>query len=94
MTNDDKYKPTCLIDGDNSAFPIVIFRDTDIDQSTQLIYRKGQLELLDPSGIRLLDLTFWKRRRPDSVTTLLTTTYIWLSSRKICHSVPCFSPHH
>lgn len=57
MTNDDKYKLTCLVEGDKNAFPISISRDADIDQLTQLIFQKGQL---DRSGIRLLDLTFWK----------------------------------
>jgi hypothetical protein len=57
MTNDGRYKLTCLVEGDKNAFPIAISRDADIDQLTQLIFQKGQL---DPSGIRLLDLTFWK----------------------------------
>jgi Crinkler effector protein N-terminal domain len=49
MTNDDKYKLTCLVEGDKNAFPIAISRDADIDQLTQLIFQKGQL---DPSGLR------------------------------------------
>ena len=59
MTNDDKYKLVCLVEGDKNAFPIAISRDADIDQLTQLIFQKGQL---DRSGVRLLDLTFWKVR--------------------------------
>jgi len=57
MTNDDKYRLTCLVEGDKNAFPIAVSCDADIDQLTQLIFQKGQL---GSSGIRLLDLTFWK----------------------------------
>jgi hypothetical protein len=57
MTNDDKYKLTCLIEGDRNAFPISISRDADIDELTQVVYEKGQLGI---SGRRLLDLKFWK----------------------------------
>jgi hypothetical protein len=57
MTNDDKYILNCLVEGDKNVFLILISRDAYVDQLTQLIFEKGQL---DPSRIRLLDLTFWK----------------------------------
>jgi hypothetical protein len=59
MTNDDKYRLTCLLKGDKNAFLILISRDAYIDQLTELIFQKGQLERRR-SGIRLLDLTFWR----------------------------------
>jgi hypothetical protein len=57
MTSDDKYKLTCLVEGDKNAFPIVISRDADIDQLTELIYekrKKGLFRNIDPTDLTLL----------------------------------------
>ena len=57
MTNDDKYRLTCLVESDKNAFPIVISRDADIDQLTELIYekrKKGLFRDIDPADLSLL----------------------------------------
>jgi hypothetical protein len=57
MTNDGKYKLTCLVEGDRNAFPIVISRGADIDQLTDLFYerrKKGLFRDIDPADLALL----------------------------------------
>jgi hypothetical protein len=56
MTSDDKYKLTCLVEGDKNAFPIAISRDADIDQLAELIYekrKKGLFRDIDPADLTL-----------------------------------------
>ena len=57
MTNDDKYKLTCLIEGDKNAIPVVISRDEDIDQLAEVIYekrKKGLFRDIDPADLTLV----------------------------------------
>ena len=57
MTDDDRYKLTCLVEGDKNAFLILISRDAYIDQLTELIYekrKKGLFRDIDPADLTLL----------------------------------------
>jgi hypothetical protein len=58
MTNDDdKYKLTCLVEGDKNVFLLFISRDAYIDQLTELIYekrKKGLFRDIDPADLTLL----------------------------------------
>jgi hypothetical protein len=42
MADDEKYKLTCLIQGEKSIFPVLVPRTADVDELRDLIYKRGE----------------------------------------------------
>jgi hypothetical protein len=57
MADDEKYKLTCLIQGDKSTFSVLASRTAEVSELRRLIRQEGELDRFD---FRHLDLTFLK----------------------------------
>ena len=57
MTTGNQYELNCLIEGEEDTLIISVPRAAKVRELKQVIYREGELEVLQ---YRLLDLALWK----------------------------------
>jgi len=56
-TDSNRYELNCLIEGEEKTLIASVLRTANLEELTQVIHRKGELDALQ---YRLLDLTLWK----------------------------------